>query len=459
MNQKQDYIKILEFGKDVTQHMKWKGNPEITVFFRNLYSQQNFDNAIKIIKKDNETSRNIISVIQKIEELIFSGKYKDNIQFLINQLNNKQLRDQDVLKALENRLRRYFPEQILESKRRFKFGGGKSKKHKKRGTTKRKTRKIVKIGGLLSGLNPFRIFRSRSANVVVPTDTDQIGVEFDEEQIPSTGLIERIQQHELQEYQIPPELNNFNNIIQFNSETGNYEFSEHGDRVWGHNYNSHNIDSYRTILDELNSKKLNCKSNFKTGFVITRWTLFIIGILLGVTTTVLMPIGVFGFFSVGLLFAMLFGIPVSGVIISGAILSVERYIIDKYCISSANKRNAKRDAELREREAQFQNPEIVQTEEQQEVEADAFDTTPVYIPNTELGKGEEKEKEEEKDNNPSGPYNKFFPQSATPLYPDIKIANRKWNDSEYNNEPQNITLKHTEIKKLIAEKKRNKNKA
>jgi hypothetical protein len=176
MNRKEDYIQILEFGKDVTENMKWKGNSKITTFFQKLYSQTNFDNAIKIINKKDETSRNIIGAIQKIEGLIISGKYKTIIQFLINQLNNKNLRDSDVLKALENRLKREPTES--NNLKPFKFKGGKSKKNKKRGM--KKTRKNIKRGGFpsfLSSLNPFNILRSRSA--VVPTDTDEIDLDLE----------------------------------------------------------------------------------------------------------------------------------------------------------------------------------------------------------------------------------------------------------------------------------------
>ena len=421
MNRKEDYIQILEFGKDVTENMKWKGNSKITTFFQKLYSQTNFDNAIKIINKKDETSRNIIGAIQKIEGLIISGKYKTIIQFLINQLNNKNLRDSDVLKALENRLKREPTES--NNLKPFKFKGGKSKKNKKRGM--KKTRKNIKRGGFpsfLSSLNPFNILRSRSA--VVPTDTDEIDLDLELYERPEIPV------HELQDSRIPFELNDFSNIFFFNSETGNYQFTQHGNTL--PSYRNNSIEIYRDLIKELNSKKLNCESILKTGFKFTRWTLFISGILLGITSTALMPMGLLGVFSVGLLFAALFGLPISGAIISGAILSVEDYIIDKYCIHSAIKRNTKRDAELGERRYQFQHPVEVQREEE-EVMADAFDPTPVDVPNSnvKIKKEEEKEEEEIKEekedddnnNNHGGPFplNKFY--KAIPVHQNVNFFN------------------------------------
>ena len=479
MNQKQDYIKLLEFGKDVTENMKWKGgNLEITTFFNQLYSQQNFEKAINIIKKDDDTSRNIIGAIQKIEGLIFSGNYKPTIQFLIKQLNNKQLRDSDVLKALENWLRR----ELRESNdlKPFKFKGGRSKKHKKRGT--KKTRKNIKRGGLPSFLNPFNILRNRKINAVVPinTNTDpneiDLGLEEDPVNVPYADQVEIVSQPELEEYRIPPELNDFSNIFFFNTETGNYEFTPNGNRVFHHNNN--NIATYRQLVTELNSKKLNCESNLKTGFKITRWTLIICGILIGTTSTALMPMGLLGVFSIGLLFAALFGLPISSAIISGAILSVEDYIIDKYCISSANKRNAKSERYLQERRRQFENPQEVQTGEG-DVEADAFYDTPEYIPDSDVKIGvegeEEKEGEDEKedekeDDTNSFPPNKFIPLKNLPklpvtaesLYHNIRVLKRDTNYNPHNNEnPDNnrneySVLTHEKIKPLIEQEKRRK---
>ena len=124
-------IELLKFCKDLTQHMKWEGNSEITVLFSNLYSQKNFDRAIHIIQSNNTTSQEFIHAIQILDKIVFTKNHIDILEFLIYQQNNKHLRDKDILAALENRIKKgsYAKKQ---SKRRFKFKGGKSKKIKKK---------------------------------------------------------------------------------------------------------------------------------------------------------------------------------------------------------------------------------------------------------------------------------------------------------------------------------------